>query len=824
MLQAAWSSVPETPVVEVRRSAIEESLAAYQTQMGRPPNETEALAIENQAIENAIWLEQAQALGLPQIDSVVHQRLLLNMRFLEGETDASDEELLARAFELGMDKSDTVVQRRLIDRVQAIVRAGVRAREVDEAVLEEYFAETADRWREPAMLDLTHVYFSRDKRGDAALADAETVQSRLVSAPLPAEEALSLGDPFLAGHRLRGATPNRIVARLGPDFAATAWGFLIAITTSIAARLIEGGFEARSRGLDALLERAFGAVSPGELAELTRQTQQESLETLSRDLAGFANEFNERMDRGLQRIEQSTARSANLVSQEQRGALHTVVQELSLSVRQGVEHHLSELRSALQRATEHQSSVTGGLAETFERMVENSQTQDRVARTLNDSAKSVEEAARSMSASAGTMKPVADHLSATSRSLADTSERMGDTQTVVARTAEGVRSSLEHAATGVNDQRQFIESSLGEIRCSLTGLGDGLGDSLQRSLREVDNVLGSTVGQLRDTLAESNETIERLAVPVRAAEGTTRETHQALDRVRSEVEALQQWMNTAIKPLRTGLSDVDGRVDEITRAINEFTSHTRQIDNTMESLRQEIHEESRRLQGTGSDLSRRLQLTGEAAGFLDHGSADSPPRRQEPREAERNEESSPRERSWSPAPATSTSTKTATTLNSDAAAREAGGNKEGATQKSADASATAAALVSGDRSAENAAGRANKQDEDDDAAPSFSGFRVGAPLAQGPDPFARFDKKPEEQPSNVRQFPTPDRELGDDLKLSGLLGPSRPEDEENADSATASEKKKTAGPGSKGPSSSSKRRGNSRSRTGKPSASSKKKK
>ncbi|MFK7897416.1 MAG: peptidyl-prolyl cis-trans isomerase [Myxococcota bacterium] len=228
-LQTAWSSVPETPVVEVQRSVIEESVAAYRTQMGRPPTESERDALENQAIENAIWLEQAHTLGLPQIDSVVHQRLILNMRFLEGETDASDEELLARAFELGMDKSDTVVQRRLIDRVQAIVRARVRAREIDAATLEAYFEETAERWREPALLDLTHVYFSRDKRGGDTGTDAGSALARLLDASdtpnapnvsKAPEDALALGDPFLAGHRLRGATPNRIVARLGPDFAA----------------------------------------------------------------------------------------------------------------------------------------------------------------------------------------------------------------------------------------------------------------------------------------------------------------------------------------------------------------------------------------------------------------------------------------------------------------------------------------------------------------------------------------------------------------------------------------------------------------------------
>ncbi|CAN0488304.1 unnamed protein product, partial [Discosporangium mesarthrocarpum] len=36
---------------------------------------------------------------------------------------------------------------------------------------------------------------------------------------LASDAAIALGDPFLAGHRLRGASPNRIVARLGPSFA-----------------------------------------------------------------------------------------------------------------------------------------------------------------------------------------------------------------------------------------------------------------------------------------------------------------------------------------------------------------------------------------------------------------------------------------------------------------------------------------------------------------------------------------------------------------------------------------------------------------------------
>lgn len=219
VLQGAWSSAPEEPRIEVRRSEIEERVAAYRRQMGRAPSDVETRSIENQVIENALWLQQAFALGLHEIDSVVRQRLILNMRFLEGESESSDEELVARAIELGMDKSDTVVKRRLIDRVQAIIRAGVRAQPIEESVLIGHYDATRERWREPALLDLTHVYLSRDRRGDTTRADASALLSRLEDGPIGPDQGVALGDPFLAGHRLRGATPNRIVARLGPIFA-----------------------------------------------------------------------------------------------------------------------------------------------------------------------------------------------------------------------------------------------------------------------------------------------------------------------------------------------------------------------------------------------------------------------------------------------------------------------------------------------------------------------------------------------------------------------------------------------------------------------------
>jgi len=219
-LKNTQSLVSEATLVEVLRSEIDERIAAYQNQTGRVLSTVEARSIEDQIIENALWLEQARALGLHKTDPIVRQRLILNMRFLEGQIDVPEDELFRKAMDLGMDQSDTVVQRRLVDRVQAMIRAGVRSQTPDEAILRAHYESTAPHWRQPALLDLTHVYFSRDKRGDRTEIDAIALLRELAEQNIEPAAAVELADSFLSGHRVRGATSNRIAARFGPAFAA----------------------------------------------------------------------------------------------------------------------------------------------------------------------------------------------------------------------------------------------------------------------------------------------------------------------------------------------------------------------------------------------------------------------------------------------------------------------------------------------------------------------------------------------------------------------------------------------------------------------------
>jgi hypothetical protein len=219
-LRAFWEPGIEALPLQIQRSHLNQALADYERGIRREATAEERLAIERQFIDDALWLSRARTLGLAHQDPVVQQRLLLNMRFLDPGDSMSEAERLREAFELGLDRSDPVVRRRLIDRVQALIRAGVRSRPPLETALRSYYQEESERSRVPTLLDLSHVYLSRDQHGTALVEEAARLLRDLIGGAMTPERAIQLGDPFLSGHRFQRATPNQITARLGSEFEA----------------------------------------------------------------------------------------------------------------------------------------------------------------------------------------------------------------------------------------------------------------------------------------------------------------------------------------------------------------------------------------------------------------------------------------------------------------------------------------------------------------------------------------------------------------------------------------------------------------------------
>lgn len=128
-----------------------------------------------------------------------------------------DEALYREGRALGLEVGDTIVRRRLVQKVEFLLRGLVELPAPTDAELSSFIAAHPARYRRPATAALTHIFFSRDRRGDSARSDAEAALSELSGpdAPLRAPER---GDPFLLQYDMGRQSAAELSARLGGGF------------------------------------------------------------------------------------------------------------------------------------------------------------------------------------------------------------------------------------------------------------------------------------------------------------------------------------------------------------------------------------------------------------------------------------------------------------------------------------------------------------------------------------------------------------------------------------------------------------------------------
>jgi len=126
-----------------------------------------------------------------------------------------DEALAREARQLGLDQNDTIVTRRLAQKMTFMISDLADDPDPDEQTLRDWYTAHADRFTEPQAITFTHVYFSEDVRGSKAESDASAALTRLNAGA----DWQHVGDPFML-QRTYGDLPVREIARLfGPDFA-----------------------------------------------------------------------------------------------------------------------------------------------------------------------------------------------------------------------------------------------------------------------------------------------------------------------------------------------------------------------------------------------------------------------------------------------------------------------------------------------------------------------------------------------------------------------------------------------------------------------------
>jgi hypothetical protein len=123
------------------------------------------------------------------------------------------------AIAMGLDQDDTVIRRRLRQKMEFISEDAAAAAEPTDADLQAYLAAHPEKFLEPAELTFVQVYFSTEKRGDAARPSAEQLLVELQAGRGPAILA-DAGDPTLLPGDMQSASPQVIANTFGSDFAA----------------------------------------------------------------------------------------------------------------------------------------------------------------------------------------------------------------------------------------------------------------------------------------------------------------------------------------------------------------------------------------------------------------------------------------------------------------------------------------------------------------------------------------------------------------------------------------------------------------------------
>lgn len=135
------------------------------------------------------------------------------------ENEVQEEILYREGLAMGLDKDDTIVKRRMAQKLQFLAEDVATAREPEAAELRSWFEKNKAMFAQPSRVSFRHLYFSPDRRGERAREDAAKALAMLVGQPQDAKMAGSLADPFMFQDFYRDRVPEYLGKEFGPQFA-----------------------------------------------------------------------------------------------------------------------------------------------------------------------------------------------------------------------------------------------------------------------------------------------------------------------------------------------------------------------------------------------------------------------------------------------------------------------------------------------------------------------------------------------------------------------------------------------------------------------------
>ena len=135
------------------------------------------------------------------------------------ENKLQEEILYREGLAMGLDKDDTIVKRRMAQKLQFLAEDVAAAREPETAELRSWFEKNKAMFAQPSRVSFRHLYFSPDRRGQRARDDAAKALADLAGEPQDAKLAATLADPFMFQDYYRDRAPDYLGKEFGPQFA-----------------------------------------------------------------------------------------------------------------------------------------------------------------------------------------------------------------------------------------------------------------------------------------------------------------------------------------------------------------------------------------------------------------------------------------------------------------------------------------------------------------------------------------------------------------------------------------------------------------------------
>jgi hypothetical protein len=198
------------PLSETRMEALQQQ---WFTSVGRPPTAEQMARIVETELDRDMLFQRAIEMDLHLYDTVVYQRLLLNMRFLQQAEGKTDEELYQTALDMRLHLGDEVIKRRMVQVMEQLLLVSNPPAEPSQQEIQAEFTQRKDELRRPPRYSIEHVYFNRDRESEA-----EAVIAQINAQGLTPEQARQLSSPFLPGYQFVAQTPDQLARHFGSSF------------------------------------------------------------------------------------------------------------------------------------------------------------------------------------------------------------------------------------------------------------------------------------------------------------------------------------------------------------------------------------------------------------------------------------------------------------------------------------------------------------------------------------------------------------------------------------------------------------------------------